>query len=165
MRRLRGIAAALLVIPIITTGCISGPLQKKGDAIIKEKNINIRDEVAFWAEIGAEAALLENPRNRVGIAAATAYLDGVERNGGTFTITEVRQALARLKELQSKDARFGILGGSAILRRYVGDIELASPELLKQGALGLRDGLKAALTGESPPPAPAPAPATPANPT
>lgn len=133
----------LVLLPVLglagLAGCASGPEGSTPD---------IRQEVAWWADLGGTAALIENPKNEVAIRAAVAYLDAAEANGGTFTVSTLREVLARFRELQSKDSKLAILGGTAVLRRYAGSIDLQSPDLLRAAGLGLRDGLKAALGPE-----------------
>lgn len=138
-----------LVLPIRLLAC-AALIGMSGCAGLP-KGTTVRSEVAYWAQLGGDAALIENPKNAVAIQGAVAYLDAAEANGGTFTVSTLREVVGRFKELQSKDAKLAILGGTAVIRRYFRTVELQTPELLREAALGLRDGLKAAL-GQSAPP-------------
>jgi hypothetical protein len=60
----------------------------------------------------------------------------------------ISAALGKLDAFQSKDSRLGLIGGRLILRRTIGNMELETPETIRNAGLGLRDGLKAALASQ-----------------
>jgi hypothetical protein len=127
----------LFILPILLLlfGCAS---TKTGSSI------DVRKEVSEWSYDIGSLVLVAKPEYRVPMAAAVAYLDAAE-NAGSIDLGVISGALAKIESLQSKDSKLGIIGGRLILRRALGDIDIQTPELMKNAGLGLRDGLKQAL--------------------
>jgi hypothetical protein len=93
-----------------------------------------------------ELILIAKPEYRVPMEAAVKYLDAAE-GAGSIDLGAISAALGKLDAFQSKDSRLGLIGGRLILRRTIGNMELETPETIRNAGLGLRDGLKAALGG------------------
>jgi len=126
----------LFILPILLLlfGCASTP---KGSP-------DVRKEVSEWAYDIGSLVLVAKPEYRIPMAAAVTYLDAAE-NAGSIDLGVISAALAKIESLQSKDSKLGIIGGRLILRRALGDVDIQTPELMKNAGLGLRDGLKQAL--------------------
>lgn len=127
----------LFILPILLLllGCAS---TKTG------QSIDVRKEVSEWSYDIGSLVLVAKPEYRVPMAAAVAYLDAAE-SAGSIDLGVISGALAKIESLQSKDSKLGIIGGRLILRRALGDVDIQTPELMKNAGLGLRDGLKQAL--------------------
>lgn len=133
---MKHLAIGLLLLSVLqfVTGCAS----------TKNSQIDVRKEVADWTgDIGA-LVLVAKPEYRVPMKAAVAYLDAAE-SAGSIDLNAISIALSKVESLQSKDSKLGIIGGRLILRRTLGNVQLETPEVIKNAGLGLRDGLKIAL--------------------
>lgn len=129
----------LLLIPLLAllAGCVTSK---------QAGGLNVRAEAAGWTADVSALVLAIKPEYKVPMQAVVTYLDAAE-GAGSLDLGAISLALSKLPFLQSRDSKIGLIGSRLILRRSVGDLELQTPDTIRDVGLGIRDGLKVAMAG------------------
>lgn len=127
----------------LLTGCVNlGAPGTKTDTI---------EDVKFWsstaATFGAQYALMQNPGYRPQFEIVVAQLDQMVASGN-FNATTFHGVLSTLpiKELKSPEALLAITTATVIYQRYGKSVALDDTSYVGAAVVGVRDGLKLALS-------------------